>query len=376
MKELKKSRNLKLIDGKWYIDFTFRGRRYREFGGWTKEQARNTLVKLRADLLDVARGFKKAPVDDLGFSAFADQFLELHSKPNKRSWRGDESSMQVLKAHFGNEPLRSITAENVSRFVAELRVGTVKNTGAPISPATVNRYLALLKTMFQKGIEWGRLEANPASLVKKLKEPPPRDRILTKDEAGRLLAAAEGDFRAILIVALGTGMRRGEILALRWKDVDLTMGIITVAMSKSGKARRIPMSGAVAEALGAVSRRGEFVFWNPETRTHRKDVKTAFHLACARAKITGFRFHDLRHTALTWMLRSGADIVSVSKIAGHSSIVMTQRYCHASAEFQRRAVEHVGAILDSTRQNLDTGPETVSIPRPAASSVNASSREN
>ena len=137
---------------------------------------------------------------------------------------------------------------------------------------------------------------------------------MTPDEARRLIEAAGPAFRPVLIVALGTGMRRGEILALKWTDLDLVRGVITVSNSKSGKGRKVPMSGTVAAALGAVPHRGEFVFWNPETKTQIKDVKTAWAAACARAKknaddekdrgIVGVRFHDLRHTALTWMLEA------------------------------------------------------------------------
>ncbi|HUT07479.1 MAG TPA: site-specific integrase, partial [Candidatus Latescibacteria bacterium] len=223
---------------------------------------------------------------------------------------------------------------------------------------------------------------NPAARVKKLKEAPPRERILTEDEARRLIDAADPRFKPVLVVALGTGMRRGEILSLKWTDLDFTMGVIAIAISKSGKPRKIPMSGPVAAALGAVPRHGEYVFWNPETKTRIKDVKTTFHAACARAKknpedekdpgITAVRFHDLRHTAATWMLQTGTDIMTVSKILGHASIVMTQRYCHTSGESQRLAVDRIGGILDSTRPRVDTPPKAIG-PTP---SVTASKRDN
>jgi len=101
-------------------------------------------------------------------------------------------------------------------------------------------------------------------------------------------------------------------------------------------------------------KRTMYIFWNSETKTHIKGIKKAWATACSRAKIIGVRFHDCRHTALTWMLQSGADIVSVSKIAGHASIVMTQRYCHASPELQRLAVNRVSEILEQARQKVDT----------------------
>jgi integrase len=346
----RKDRNLKFNDGKWYLDFTHRGRRVRKFGGFTKDQAKVALAKERLDRRDIELGLKKPPAEDVTFSAFADEYIELYAKPNKKSWRGDENILEGLKDYFKGDSLKSITAEKIQRFVAERRVEKSKNNGHTISPSTVNRALALLKTLFAKAVEWGRIETNPAARVKKLKEPNGRERFLTHEEAHRLLAAASPDFRPILIVALGTGMRRGEILSLRWTDLDLVRGIITITAQKNGKTDKIPISGTVAEALGGVSRRGEFVFWNEETGTHLKDVKTAFRATCARAKITDVRFHDLRHTAFSWMDQAGVKITTIQKIARHASIEMTRRYIHERPEDQREAVGILGEILDSTRQ--------------------------
>lgn len=356
----RKERNLKLIDGKWYLDFTFKGKRIRQFGGYTLAQARNTLVKMKAELLDVARGFKKPEAEDVEFGKFCDDFLTLYCKQNKKSWSRDALSLNSLKRFFKGETLASIGPEKIEAFKAKRRT--------EVSDSTANRELSCLKTALNMAVSWGKIEKSPAARVKKFREPAGRERILTRDEFPRLIAAASLGIRLVLLVALGTGMRRGEILGLKWTDLDFPRGIISIRTSKSGKPRQVPMSASVAEALGAVPRRGEFVFMNSETRTHLKSVTTAFKAACRRAKmnpddekdpgITGLRFHDLRHTALTWMLQGGADIVSVSKIAGHSSIIMTQRYCHATPESMRLAVDQVGKILDSGRQEVDTPPGT------------------
>ncbi|MBE3110245.1 MAG: site-specific integrase [Acidobacteria bacterium] len=353
---MKKTKNLTFDGERWGYDFTKKGKRIRAGGFMTKAQAEVTLTRLKIRKMDEALGLVKPAAEDVPFEAFADIFLETHSKQSKRSWKSDERSLENLKRAFKGETLASIGPEKVERYRAARKVeaSKISKLGKPISPASCNRELACLKTLFSKAVEWGRIEVNPAARVKKLKEPPGRETILTEDQARRLVAAAGSEFRPVLIVALGTAMRRGEILALKWADLDLIRGIITITNSKSGRSRKIPMSGTVASALGGIPRHGEFVFWNPETKTQIKDVKTAWAAACARAKITGVRFHDCRHTALTWMLQSGADIVSVSKIAGHASIVMTQRYCHASPELQRLAVNKVGEILEPTRQKVDT----------------------
>ena len=360
-------RNIVFRDGKWFLDFTFCGKRIRQFGGFTKEQARNTLAKLRIDRLDEKLGFKKPAAEAIPFEKFADEFLELYSKQNKKSWKGDEFLLSGLKAHFKGEMLQGIGPEKVERFKAAKKV--------EVSPATVNRYLACLRTMFNKAVDWGKLETSPLRTVKKLKEAGGRERILTAEEAARLTRAAAPCIRPVLVVALNTGMRRTEILSLKWKNVDLARAYILIEESKSGKPRKIPMNAAVIEALRAIPRDSEFVFYNPETKSHVKDVKTAFHAACRRAKkdpedeedpgIVGLRFHDLRHTAASKMIEAGVDLVTVSNILGHASIQMTMRYAHPTPENMRLAVDRLAEILDPSRQKVDN----VSIPRPAKDSV-------
>lgn len=313
------------------------------------------LAAMKSDILREKYGLRRARPEVL-FETHATEFLELYSKQNKRSWSRDETSIDHLKEFFHGNNLSDITPELIEKYRLARRADG-------ISPSTINRELACLKTIFAKAIEWGKTETDPARKIKKFREPSSRERILTGDEARLLLNTASPELRPILITALGTGMRRGEILRLKWTDLDLVRGTITIASSKSGKPRKIPMSGYVAAALGAVPKRGEYVFQNLETGRPIKDVKTAFHSACRRAKknpgdkkdpgITGLHFHDLRHTALTWMLRGGADIVTVSKIAGHSNIQMTAKYLHETGESMRLAVEKAGEILERSREKVE-----------------------
>lgn len=374
----KKTRNL-TFDGKhWGFDFTRKERRTRRGGFLTRQQAEAALSRTKTRKMDEELGLVKPEAQDVLFEKFGEEVIELYSKPNKRSWKRDELSLDSLKRFFKGKPLAAIGPADIEAFKAKRRT--------EVSDSTTNRELAFLKTIFNLAVTWGRLESSPAAKVRKLKEPPSRERVLSADETRRLLDAAGPDVRPVIITALGTGMRRGEILALAWTDLDFVRGVITIRTSKSGKPRKVPMSGHVAAALGAVPHRGEFVFWNEETKTHIKDVKTGFRAACARAKknpddkndpgITGFRFHDLRHTFASRALEFGADLVSVSKILGHSSITMTAKYLHASGESQRLAVEKAGEFLDPTRQKVDSPPGTVGISAPVNPSVSISTRNN
>jgi integrase len=352
-----KERNLKQIDGRWYVDFTSRGKRIRQFGGYTKGQARNILAKLRIERLDERLGFKKPGQGEaVPFEKFADDFIELYAKQNKRSWKRDELSLNSLKAFFKGETLQSIGPEKIERYKAKRKV--------EVSPATVNLELACLKTLFNKAVEWGRTENNPAAKIKKFKLNNAREKILNGEEARRLIECAPPALRPILIIALKTGMRRGEILALMWPAVNFIKSFILIENSKSGKSRKVPMSPAVREVLKAIPRTSDFLFYNPETKTHIKSVTTAFETARDKAELAGVRFHDLRHTFATWYIENGGDIVALSKILGHSSLQMTLRYCNPTEEGMLRAVQKMDGMLDPTRQKVDNPPEAVLELRP------------
>jgi len=342
----KKERNLKLIDGKWYVDFTFNKKRIRKFGGYTKEQARNTLAKMRIEKLDERLGFKKPKQSDIAFDQFAREFIEIYSKQNKKSWTRDEVSLKSLKPFFKGKTIQDVGPELIERYKAKRKT--------EVSPATVNRELAFLKTMFNKAVEWGRLESSPLKNIKKFKEPNSKDRILNVDEMKSLIDAADNHLEPILIIALNTGMRKGEILSLKWENIKLSKRYIHLEDSKAGKSRDVPMNGLVIEALSAIPQNSEYVFFNPRTGGAIQDVKTAFKTACEKVRIKGLRFHDLRHTAATRMVEAGVDLVTVSRILGHSSIQMTMRYAHPTPENMRRAVDKLAEFYEQTRQKVDT----------------------
>lgn len=145
-------------------------------------------------------------------------------------------------------------------------------------------------------------------------------------------------------------MRRGEILSLKWGNVNLVNGYIFIEDSKSGKSRKVPMNSLVLETFRNIKRTHEYVFYNPQTKTHIKDIKTAFKSACRDAGIKGLRLHDLRHSAATRMVEAGVDLVTVSKILGHSTIQMTMRYAHPTPENMQRAVDKLGEIFNKSQQ--------------------------
>ena len=352
----KKERNLKLIDGKWYVDFTFNKKRIRQFGGYTKEQARNTLAKIRIQKLDEKMGYKKPERKSKKFMEFArDEFIENYSKVNKKSWSRDVSSLKALEPYFKEKMIHEVTPKSIEKYKAQRLSGS-------IAPGTVNRELAFLNTMFKKAVEWDDLDSSPMEKVRNLRVPPHKDRILTRAEIKRLIdisnSREEGfhgtHLNPVLIVALNTGMRMSEILKLEWENVYLMKRRIHVEDSKSGRSRDIPMNDLVVEALSVRPHDTKYVFPSPKTDESLKSVKSSFKRACRKAKIKGLRFHDLRHTSATIMIEIGVPLVTVSQILGHASIQMTMRYAHPRPEHKRDAIFKLGNYYEESRQKVDT----------------------
>ena len=321
---------------KWCYEFICNGHRVRRICGLSRPEAEQAAVieyqKIKRERFGLAQ-----PHKNIRFEDFSTEFLEVYSKKNKRSWTRDETALNNLKPFFKGRFLTEIGPEMVEKYKA-------KRINDGVSPATTNREVSILKTMFNKAVEWDRIEINPISKVKKFREPNGRERILSDDEMRRLVEGASGHLKAVLIIALNTGMRRSEILSLKWRDVNFGQQSIYIADSKSGRCRKVPMNGMVIETLREFTRSPEFIFMNGGTE-HIKDVKTAFHSACRRAEINGVRFHDLRHTAASKMIEAGADVVSVSKILGHADLRMTLRYCHPTDATMQGAVARVAEIF-------------------------------
>jgi len=215
-----------------------------------------------------------------------------------------------------------------------------------IKPASVNREMSVLKRSFNLAITWKMTKENPVKEVRFLRQPEPRERILSEEEEKKLLEMSTTHLKPILLTALHTGMRKNEIADLKWEQVDLRHKEIEVIKTKSGKKRIIPMSEDLYElyvSLHNQKKGSEFVFQYADLKTgelnHLKYFRTAFENACRRAKIVGFTFHDLRHTFASRLVRAGVDLITVKDLLGHYSVKTTERYTHSNLEQKKRAVE-------------------------------------
>jgi integrase len=200
--------------------------------------------------------------------------------------------------------------------------------------------------MLNRAVDWGLLEQNPMKGLKFLRENNARQRYLSLEECERLIQACISPrVRTIVTIALHTGMRLGEILNLRHRDLDFGSGLILIPDSKNGEPRHIPMDSTVASLLTGYPRlpTSELVFPN-KAGGRFLEIRGGFQNACERAGIADLHFHDLRHTFASHWMMAGGDLYILKNLLGHKTIVMTQRYAHLSPEFKRSAVNHMDNI--------------------------------
>jgi len=270
----------------------------------------------------------------LTFADFSKMFIDGYAKKEKTSWQTDEFRLNKIKPFFEGVAMAEIDEAKILDL-REHRLGEGRGR------LTVNREVALLKKMFSWAVDKGLVKENPARRVKMFSEKDTaRDRVLSPEEEERLHRELPGHLRLFVFTGLHTGLRLGELLGLAWASVDFERKRIKVERTKSKRVRFVGLNSALAAELESLKQTQEektrFVF--PFTR---RGLRTGFENACRRAKVEGFTFHDLRRTFGTRLLERGVDIVTIQKLYGHSSVLVTQNYLHPGDEVAQEAVERL-----------------------------------
>ena len=207
--------------------------------------------------------------------------------------------------------------------------------------------------MFTMAKKWGLVKENPVREVTRYKEELRDVKPLTPEKEKELFDRLQGDPRswhvwAIVFIALYTGMRKGEILKLPKETVDFRRRVIRVTHTKNWEAREIPMSEALTkvlkEAIARSCKESPYVFGNPQTGKPYTDVKTSFTKAAEKVGLTGFRFHDLRHTWCSRMCELGIAETAIMKAGGWKTRSMISRYSHPSMDYIREALEQLSKV--------------------------------
>ncbi len=229
----------------------------------------------------------------------------------------------------------------------------------PLQDSSSNRILNTLKHMFTKAVEWEMVEETILKKIRKVKLPKEvgRLRYLSAKEAQALVSVCDDHLKPIVITALHTGMRKGEILGLKWDNLDLEHGFILLDKTKNGERREIPINKTLREVFNKLPRRftgeGEdrqlipYVFHNVRTLNFYGNVKRSFKTAAKTAGLTDLHFHDLRHTYASLAMMSGKiDIATLSKLLGHKNLKMTMKYAHLAPTHLTKAAHVMDEVYD------------------------------
>jgi integrase len=304
------------------------------------------------------RYFRTAEAKRHTLADLVDRYIAevLPHKPKNAS----NTKLQLLwwKDKLGHLCLADLNAAAIVQCRNDL-MGTITRRQRPMSPSTVVRYMAALSHAVNIAMkDWGWLEDTPMRKVSKPREPRGRDRFLSDDERRTLLSACkESSSRwlyAVVVLALSTGMRSGEIMGLRWSQIDLIRGQVLLRDTKNGASRAVPLAGLALEliqAAGKVRRIDtDLVFYGNEPKRPGEaikavDLKKPWTTAMTKAKLKDFRFHDLRHSAASYLAMNGASTIEIAAVLGHKTLQMVKRYSHLSNS-------HASAVVTAMNQKI------------------------
>lgn len=332
----------KRCNNRWRFSFSQDGIKKQGtcFGCFTKSDAEQYERDVRTKLSLYIRGHIKEEKTKISLGQACKLYLN-HSETHNRSYKTDKSRVnKILKVFKSSTLINNIQPLQIEEFLYDL-LETHK-------PATANRYRACFSGIFRVAVNNNYIDYNPVKVVAKFKEDNYVIRYLNNIEEKKLFQHLPDYLKPIVICALCTGMRCGEILNLKWTNIDFNLMVIDLTVTKNNSPRRIPISNRLCKVFKALykenTNKNEFVFVNKNTNDRYKDIYQGFKNALSRANVENFRFHDLRHTAATRMVANNMDLIVVKEILGHKTIQTTMRYAHPLEELKIKAID----ILDKS----------------------------
>ncbi len=281
---------------------------------------------------------------------------ELHNvTPKNRKQRTQQ--LGWWSEQLGDRELHDLEPAEIYRAIRNLAAG--KYHGKPLRSSTVNRYRSALSVALNLGVVLGWLRENPCRKVPAEAEPKGRLRFLSEEELASLLAASDRNrryfMRQLVVLAVTTGGRKMELMTLRWRDIDLERGRLTFEVTKNGQRRSVPIGEQAITALkelGKVRVLGsDCVFPRRSGKRHLPFPENAWRDTRKDAGLVDFRFHDLRHTAASYLAMSGATLTDIAHILGHRKLATTLRYAHLTEDHRSEVVRRMEAKF------LVVGPE-------------------
>ncbi len=326
----------------WWIKFQRNGVVIRRSARTTtRAEAMAAERALRTEAERAASGPAGKTFDELMLRFISDHFPTLRPRAAERYI----TSLKALRPHFTRKIARDISKGDVADFVSARKA-------AGLSTATIRRDLACGSIAFTLANEWEWANSNPFRTYSKraLPDATPRTRVLTIAERRQIISASER-YAAPFVAALLTGMRAGEICALRWTDIDTESGEVTIRDSKNRRPRVIPLDDEGTAHFRAQRRNGQspFVFsWGDGKPFTVAQLSRAFRRAAIASEIKNARLHDMRHTFASDRIARGMDLYTLSRIMGHSTLQMTAKYAHLQTDSLRAAMKRSGVKEGTT----------------------------
>lgn len=322
-----------------------------ESSGTDKFQQAEILLRQRKTSIDEGKQPEIKKIANHTFQELAEKYLSWISG-RQRSAKIKGYIIGSLLARYGTLPLRRFNTALVEQLQTD-------NINRGLKAASNNKILNIFKHMFTKAVDWDMVESDALKRIRKVKllrDDSRRLRYLSKEECQTLINSSESHLKHIVTTALNSGMRKGEILSLRWENVDLKHGFILLDKTKNGERREIPINSTLRQTLQGLTRRLDisYVFFDQETGNPYRDVKRSFHTALRRAAISDFHFHDLRHTFASHLVMAGVDLTTVKELLGHKTLAMTLRYAHLAPAHKVKAVDILDNTLNGKLQNSAT----------------------
>jgi integrase len=330
-------------NGHWYLDVTVNGKRFRKAikEARTKRQAEKAELVLRDEIFENRYGIGGQKT----FVEFVEKSYKPYAAHHKKGYSVELSVIKSLLDEFGSQKLYEITPEQIEGFKRR-RATEITRFGAVRSRATVNRDIAVLSAIFNLAKSYGELKENPVSRVTYYGNLNSRTRVLSEIEERKLFKTIADDepLKQKITILLYTGMRRGELFKLEWRDVDLKKGSITIRaeITKTGKGRIIPMLSNVSKVFKAILVERPNVV--DEDRIFLGQQSTPWMLSQSFRKICDslgwkdLKLHSLRHTFSTRADQYGVGPFAHKELLGHSKLTMTDRYTHVSEETLRHSL--------------------------------------
>ena len=268
------------------------------------------------------------------------------------TWSTDWGRAKHLVRILGDRTATELTQADVDHY-RNVRLAERTQSGMPPRPNTLNNEIRLLRHMINYSVKAGYVERNPLQGVQLLREDNIRQSLITEEQLSTLLKVADSDLRPILLVAYDTGMRRGELLRLRWEQVDLRVGTIVIGKTKTGYPRTVYLTDRAKTELAALRHtESVYVFANPKTGRPWYDLKKKWQRARKAAGLAGVWFHDTRRSFITNARRRGVSESVVMLMSGHRTRSAFDRYNVRSEVDVRLAVE----LIERGRQTEQHPP--------------------